>query len=100
MSESLPDHVLISRAPGLLESEVDGELVGLHVGSGTAYGFNRTATRIWGLLATPRTLGELRDALVAEFGVEPERCGRELRALVEELAADGLVSVDGGRPSR
>jgi hypothetical protein len=42
---------------GVIEAEVDGELVALHVDKGTCYGFNGTATRIWALIETPLTAG-------------------------------------------
>jgi len=84
---------LVVRRPGLLETEVDGELVGLHVDNGTCYGFNATATRIWSMIETPATIGALRDALTTEFDVDPEKCETELLALLRELEADGLVEL-------
>ena len=85
---------MIARAPGLLEAEVDGELVALHVERGTCYGFNRTATRIWALLEAPRTRAELRDALMREFAVDSATCDRELGELLDELARDGLIELN------
>lgn len=87
------DATIVMRKGGLIEAEVDGELVGLHVENGTCYGFNGTATRIWALIEQPKMLGELRDALVAEFDVDPATCEQELRAVLGELAADGLVEM-------
>lgn len=87
------EDMIVHRRPGLLEAEVDGELVALHEGNGTCYGFNGTATRIWALLAEPRSFGSLRDALVTEFDVDPATCAADLGALLDELAADGLVEL-------
>lgn len=84
---------LVRRRPGLLETEVDGELVGLHVEKGTCYGFNGTATRIWALAETPKRMSEIRDALLAEFDVDRTTCETELIALLRELEADGLVEL-------
>lgn len=81
----------VSRKSGLIEAEVDGELVGLHVENGTCYGFNGTATRIWGLIEKPVDLPALRDALVAEFEVDPAVCEGEIVEVLRELEADGLV---------
>ena len=83
--------ILVSRIAGLIEAEVDGELVGLHLDNGTCYGFNRTATRVWGLLESPRTVAELCGALLAEFEVDRATCKAELMGLLEELRQDGLV---------
>jgi hypothetical protein len=84
---------LVSRRAELIETEVDGELVALHVDNGTCYGFNGTATRIWGLIEQPRRLSDLTQALTREFDVEPEVCERQLGDLLRELEADGLVEL-------
>ena len=84
---------LVSRRAELIETEVDGELVALHVDNGTCYGFNGTATRIWSLIEQPRRLSELRDTLTREFEVDSETCERQLGDLLKELEADGLVEL-------
>lgn len=86
----------VLRRPGLLETEVDGELVGLHVGNGTCYGFNATATRIWSMIESPMRVSALRDALTGEFDVDPATCEAELMELLRELEADGLVELRPG----
>ena len=84
---------LWQRRSGLVEAEVDGELIGLHVENGTCYGFNATATRIWALLEQPLTASELRDRLAAEFLVEREECGEAVLDLLDELRVEGLVEM-------
>jgi hypothetical protein len=79
---------LVQRRPGLLETEVDGELVGLHVENGTCYGFNGTATRIWSMIEAPTRVSALRDALTAEFD-----CAAQLMELLRDLEADGLIEL-------
>lgn len=89
----MTEDLLVSRKSGLIEAEVDGELVALHVENGTCYGFNGTATRIWQLVEEPKRLSELRDLLMAEFDVDAETCEQDVRALVKDLEGDGLVEV-------
>jgi hypothetical protein len=84
---------VVTRRAGLIEAEVDGELVALHVDNGTCYGFNATATRIWSMIEAPKRLSELRDALVSEFDVEPEVCEAQLLDLLKDLEGDGLVEL-------
>jgi hypothetical protein len=85
--------LLVTRRAGLIEAEVDGELVALHVDNGTCYGFNGTATRIWGLIEEPKRLSELRDALTAEYDVEPDECEAQLLDLLKDLEGDGLLEL-------
>lgn len=85
--------MLVLRRAGLIEAEVDGELVALHVDNGTCYGFNGTATRIWAMIEEPKKLSELRDALVEEYDVAPEVCEAQLLDLLKDLEGDGLVEL-------
>jgi hypothetical protein len=84
---------LVSRRAELIETEVDGELVALHIDNGTCYGFNGTATRIWGLIEQPRRFSDLKTELTREFDVDPELCEQQLGELLRELEADGLVEL-------
>lgn len=85
--------MLVRRTGELIETEVDGELVALHVDNGTCYGFNGTATRIWGMIEQPRRVSELKAELLREFDVDPATCETQLKELLDELAADGLVEI-------
>ena len=96
MSSADPNEVFIERRGGLIEAEVDGELVALHVENGKCYGFNGTATRIWLLLEDGKTLSQLCDALSREFEVATDRFKAEVMDFVRELEADGLVAVRAG----
>jgi hypothetical protein len=92
--DKVTDTTTISRNGTLLEAEVDGEIVALNVESGTCYGFNSTATRVWSMIEQPRTIGEICATLVAQFDVEPDDCRRDVVDLLRELQADGLVKSD------
>jgi len=83
----------VERRGEMIETEVDGELVALHIDNGTCYGFNGTATRIWSMIEQPRLLSELTQELVGEYDVDDATCEAELRELLDELAADGLVEI-------
>ena len=74
-----------------VSTTAEGEAVILHMDSGTYYGLDRVGTRVWDLLAEPRTLAELRDAVVAQFAVEPDRAEGDLRRLLDDLRGQGLV---------
>lgn len=89
----MAEDLLIERRGEMIETEVDGELVALHIDNGTCYGFNGTATRIWAMIEQPRRLSELKEELLREFDVSPETCEIQLRELLDELATDGLVEI-------
>lgn len=88
-----PPELIAARREGLIEAEVDGELVGLHIDNGYCYGFNPTATRIWALLDTPKSVTELCATLAEEFEVEPSAARPDVIALLEELQGEKLVDL-------
>lgn len=90
---NMNEDLIVRRRDGLIQAEVDGELVALHIDKGTCYGFNVTATRIWTLIESPRRVSELRDQLVGEYDVDAETCEREVMAVLKDLERDGLVEL-------
>ncbi|HEX8467444.1 MAG TPA: PqqD family protein [Allosphingosinicella sp.] len=84
---------MVRRIGEMIETEVDGELVALHIDNGTCYGFNGTATRIWAMIEQPKRFSELKEELLREFEVDPATCEAQLSELLDELAADGLVEI-------
>jgi hypothetical protein len=87
------DDPIVSRDGSLMEAEVDGEMVALHVESGTCFGFNGTAYRVWQLSAEPVRLSEICATLGREFDVDPVTCERDVRDLLTELSRDGLMTL-------
>ena len=92
-SPRIDDRSVIARTSGMIDAEIGGELVGLHVDSGTCYGFNATATRIWSMIETPMAFGDLCTALTSHFAVDETTCRRDVAVLVEQLAREGLVTL-------
>jgi hypothetical protein len=79
------------RAVKLMEAELGDELVALDPAAGQCFGFNNVATSVWRQLEQPKDLNQLRDALAAEYDVEPERCERELKDLLDDLCEKRLI---------
>jgi hypothetical protein len=57
------------------------------------YGLDPVGARVWSLLQQPRSVSELRDALLEEYEVEAERCERDLLELLEKMRSEGLIQV-------
>jgi hypothetical protein len=85
--------MVVRRTGELLQADVDGETVALSIENGTCYSFNDSAARVWALTEQPRTVGEIRDALVAIYAVDWETCERGLHAILDDLVADRLVEI-------
>ncbi len=94
----ITDSATVVAAADLLATDFDAETVLLNLRDGVYYGLEDVGARVWALLQRPVTVAAIRATLVEEYDVEAERCGRDLRALLEDLAARGLIEVR--EPSR
>lgn len=75
-------------------SELGDEVVILDLASSSYLGLDEVGATIWGLLAEPCTVGELEEALIAAYEVDPERISEDLRTFLEQLIERGLVVRD------
>jgi len=76
-----------------VSSDLAGEAVILNLKSGVYHNLNAVGASIWNLIQEPRTVNEIRDALLVEYDVESEQCEYELLALLQQLEAGGLIEV-------
>lgn len=90
-----PDSVVVA-APNQVSSDLGGETVILELDRGVYFGLTGAGPRIWELLRDPRRVSEIRDAVVAEFEVETDRCQRDLLDLLARMVERGLVEVRDG----
>jgi hypothetical protein len=65
----------------------------LNLKNSVYYGLDPVGARVWALLQQPRSVHELRDALLAEYEVEASRCEQDLLALLEKMRSEGLIEV-------
>jgi hypothetical protein len=94
----LPDFAIsetsiVSRAPDVIATELDGEAVLMSVARGQCYGFDAIGTRIWSMIERPRTFHEVLTALIGEYDVAPETCRRDVTGLLSELARERLIVI-------
>jgi hypothetical protein len=84
-------NILFIRCSDTLTADVGGEIVALNVDRGQCYGLNEVASRVWELLAEPRSLSAICDALAEEYEVDPTTCGEQVGKLIADLVSEGLV---------
>ncbi|AXQ29308.1 PqqD family protein [Solimonas sp. K1W22B-7] len=85
----------ISRKGDILASKLDHETVLLDVEGGHYYAYDAVGSRIWELIAEPRTMAQLCQALVRQYDIDMARCEREVLAFLEALSAHGLLRCEG-----
>jgi hypothetical protein len=88
---AIPDDVLFR--------DLEGEAVILSTESGRYYGLDEVGTRMWNLLSQHGQIEPVYQALLAEYDVAEDRLQQDLLDLVDKLAAEGLLQVDGPQDS-
>ena len=83
--------MLYRRNKDVLTAEVDGELVMMSMQAGNYYSIGGIGTLVWALLDQPRSLGELVEAVVADYDVQRERAATDVVAFIEELTGLNLI---------
>ena len=91
--EKLAGDAVVVRNGGLLTTEVDGELMAMTVDRGICYALDGVGTRIWALIAEPRSVDDICEALVGEFDVEAAVCRKDVVELLQGLRSEGLVTI-------
>lgn len=97
--QAISDASVVVASKEQVSCELDGEAAILNLKDGVYYGLDPVGAAVWKLLQQPRTVSELRDALLEEYEVDAERCERDLMALLAELATCGLVQIRDGSGS-
>jgi hypothetical protein len=90
---SLDSVVVASRDQ--VSCRLEDEVAIVNVKAGVYYGLDPVGARVWELIGTLGSVRSIRDALLAEYDVDPERCQADLVALLQALAEAGLIEVTG-----
>src|SRR5271170_7976957 len=78
MDASLSVHSIVVAASEQVSCPLGEESAILSLKNSVYYGVNPVAASVWRLIQQPKSVGELRDALVEEYEVEPGRCEQDL----------------------
>lgn len=93
MKGLISGHSIVVVAKEQVSCDLGGEAAILNLKSGVYYGLDPIGARIWNLIQEPKNLNEIREILLKEYDVEPDRCERDLLALLQKLADEGLIEV-------
>jgi hypothetical protein len=96
MSTSLSADSIVVASRNQVSCDLKGEAAVLNLKNSVYYGLESVGAFVWNLVQRPRSVGELRDALLQEYDVEPGRCESDLLALLEKLLAEGLIELQSG----
>ena len=86
-----PDTARFQRIAAIENRPVDRAAVLVNPAQQDYFGVNRVGARIWALLETPRTMGDLVQVLIREFAVDEVVCRRETEFFLQQMISRQLV---------
>lgn len=94
MDSSISDTASISARTHVVSTTAEGEVVILDPAASRYYSLDGVGEFVWGRLqGSSVSLLDLRDAVVERYEVEPQVALADLKALLRELSAVGLIEV-------
>jgi len=94
MATSLSARSIVVASSNQVSCPLGDESAILNLSNTVYYGLDPVGTRVWHLLQKPKSVSELRDALVDEYDVDAERCENDLLELLEKMRVEGLIVVE------
>ncbi|WP_372069367.1 PqqD family protein (plasmid) [Tistrella mobilis] len=85
-----PDRVY-TRAPGVMATPLNGDVVLMNPETGDVLGLNRSAAAVWDGLETPKSGRDLAARLRARFAVDEATSLAAVEKVLGDLVAAGLV---------
>jgi hypothetical protein len=84
---------VVTAAVRSLSTDLGAESVVLDVDEGEYWSLSPVSARIWALVQEPRSVSSIIEVLLEEYDVDPERCEREVKAVLTDMCTHGLVEV-------
>ncbi len=97
-SDLAPANIIVAIAEQA-SVDLDDEAAILNLKTGVYFGLNEVGAWIWRHIQHPRTVAEVRAAILDEFDVAPERCEADLQALLRDLAQHQLIEIRAASPA-
>ena len=85
------DHDRVVATSEAVACEFGAGLALLHLKSNVYYSLNGVGAFVWEQIQEPRSILDIRGAVLARYNVEPARCKADVDALLKGLADNGLA---------
>ena len=97
LESSMLSSLVVVVAKDQISRDLDGEAVILNMKSGIYCGLNEVGARIWQLIQEPKSVKDVLDTLLEQYDIEPDRCEREVLALLQQMGERGLIEIKNGK---
>ena len=90
----LPIVTVVTHAAGVLDGDMDGEVVLMSAANGEYYALDAVASTLWRLTATPLTVGALCRGMCERYEGSAETVTADVLAFVRDLIQRGLLRIE------
>jgi hypothetical protein len=84
---------LLTRAEGVLDQELDGQVLLLPPGSSEVLLLNEVASVLWQLLSPSASVDDAVATIATHYGVSPGQVRSDVQPVIELLVAQGAATV-------
>jgi len=89
----ISDMTRVSTARNQVWTDLGNEIAILNLDNGIYYGLNEVGADVWNFISEPRTVLQIVGHVRTQYEVDPDRCHRDLVALLKQLAEAGLIEL-------
>ncbi|BDI30650.1 hypothetical protein CCAX7_27010 [Capsulimonas corticalis] len=89
----MDDNATITASKEQVSCDLQGDMAILNLKNSTYYGLNPIGARIWEWVQNPIHVSDLRQNIIGEYDVEPERAQADLAVLLADLERHDLVVI-------
>jgi hypothetical protein len=93
MADVISDPSIVVASKDQFSCPLGEDTVILDVKAGLYFSLDNVGALVWQLIQQPKTVREIRQAILEAFEVEIEVCERDLLALLRDLAGRNLIEI-------
>lgn len=90
---NISSNSIVVAAKKQVSCDLAGEAAILNLRNGVYYGLDPVGAHIWSMIQRPSPVQEIVEMILAQYDVTAERAELDLLALLQRLAAEGLIEV-------
>jgi hypothetical protein len=89
----LSDDSRITVSPDQVSCDLAGEAAILNLKNSVYYGLDPVGASVWSLIQEPKTVAEIRAALLDIYDVDSSQLQSDLQILLTQLSEQGLIEI-------
>jgi Coenzyme PQQ synthesis protein D (PqqD) len=89
----LSDESRIAVSADQVSCDLAGEAAILNLKNSVYYGLDPVGASVWSLIQEPKTVAEIREALLGIYDVDSSQLESDLQSLLTQLSEQGLIEI-------